>query len=292
MDQLMLPEIHLGRPQGLGPLTVFPLWTAVPPFTDLMTAGDIQIGVTELPQPDYTRVVISNPGSTPVLVLEGELLVGGMQHRILAGDVVVAPKSSVTVPVMCVERGRWDGDRRHAHTNDRVALSIRAAVTGAEETAAQSEVWNRVSHLEGLYGSSATSSYLDVEAAAVNLPPVSYQPLPGQQGVLVGAAGYPAIVELFPSTRDIRRSIEALLRSVMLEAVRLPGDAKSVPGRRARRMVGHLEAMTLCEARDRESGLATPLASYNEKVMVRATDYHGALAHVVAFDRRHPLVRV
>lgn len=52
-------------------------------------------------------VVAQNTGKTPVLILEGESIVGAMQNRVVTMDVLLAPESKVEVPVGCVEHGRW-----------------------------------------------------------------------------------------------------------------------------------------------------------------------------------------
>ena len=215
-----------------------------------------------------------------------------MQHRAVASDVVIAPWSSLEVAVMCVEHGRWNGDHQHTYTGHRVPPSIRAAATGIDSDAAQAEVWSRVSGLESIYGASATESYVEIKEAAGCLPSVRYEPLPGQVGVLVGAAGYPALAEIYPSAEVLHGSIEALLESVLLEAMALPGANEPVPDRRARCMIGRLEALPLRVAPDHHAGLATSLESRSEKVVVRATEFDGSIVHVIAFDRRHPLARV
>lgn len=51
------------------------------------------------------RVV--NSGADPVLLLEGDELVGAKQNRVVNSSVLVAADSELTLPVSCVERGRW-----------------------------------------------------------------------------------------------------------------------------------------------------------------------------------------
>ena len=88
-----LPEIHVGRPQTVGPLTVFPLWTGAPAPNGLVTGLGVELNISEVtPQPQVGNLVITNLSEVSVLVLEGELLVGGWQHRVLAHDVVVPPR--------------------------------------------------------------------------------------------------------------------------------------------------------------------------------------------------------
>jgi hypothetical protein len=46
-------------------------------------------------------------GDRPVVILEGDTLVGCKQNRVVAHSVVVAPGTRLAVPVGCMERGRW-----------------------------------------------------------------------------------------------------------------------------------------------------------------------------------------
>ncbi len=48
-----------------------------------------------------------NEGDLPILFLDGEELVGAKQNRILNTDVLMKRRSKKTIPVSCVEAGRW-----------------------------------------------------------------------------------------------------------------------------------------------------------------------------------------
>src|SRR3989304_4179076 len=51
------------------------------------------------------RVV--NKGDRAVLLLDSEELVGAKQNRILNTSVLIAAGQTITIPVSCVEQGRW-----------------------------------------------------------------------------------------------------------------------------------------------------------------------------------------
>ena len=52
-------------------------------------------------------LLVTNPGDSRVLFLEGEELRGAKQNRVLNTSVLVAAHSKTTIPVSCVEQGRW-----------------------------------------------------------------------------------------------------------------------------------------------------------------------------------------
>src|SRR5438105_6220871 len=50
---------------------------------------------------------VVNRGVLPVLLVDGEELVGAKQNRVLNLTILVAPGTTTVIPVSCVEAGRW-----------------------------------------------------------------------------------------------------------------------------------------------------------------------------------------
>lgn len=67
------------------------------------------IKITEGNGEYYNGVMVSNTGPKPILLLAGDLLVGGHQDRVVARDVVVMPGETKNIEVFCVEKDRSDG---------------------------------------------------------------------------------------------------------------------------------------------------------------------------------------
>ena len=91
-------------------------------------------------------LVVENRGHEPILMLGGELLLGGKQNRVLRDDVLLSARSGpVEVPVACIERGRWRG---HAPTfkghRSVAALGVRGATQSGRS---QSEVWESADYV-------------------------------------------------------------------------------------------------------------------------------------------------
>jgi hypothetical protein len=53
------------------------------------------------------ELVARNRGALPVLVLEGEAIVGAKQNRTVVASVLVGAGQTVSIPVGCVQQGRW-----------------------------------------------------------------------------------------------------------------------------------------------------------------------------------------
>lgn len=105
-----------------------------------------------------------------VFFMDGDILQGAKQNRVLNTSVLVAPNSKIKLPVSCVEQGRWHYVSNKFKPSDYVSpRDIRARKSEAVKRnlrrennyfADQSEVWNRVRRIASDYG--AVSSTMDL----------------------------------------------------------------------------------------------------------------------------------
>ena len=299
---ITLPGLHLGAPVQAGPLTIFPIWTDAPldtrPYrTTLPKAGK----VAELPDgPSVPELTVSNPGAAPILLIEGALLEGGWQHRVLAHSVLVGAHDDATVEVRCVEQRRWGGDRNQ-HLGSRTApLAVRGALRGIRtgvprqaehlHSADQGDVWDRVAHYERSYGRSDTSSLVEVQTNVDNqVQDVlrTARPLPAQRGVLFGIAGHPVLLEVFDHPQTLIDQWDAILSSVTIDALLTP--AEPTTGRRARAFVARAMATSVAETGP--AGAATAFAGTDGNlVSARGLTAAGRLLHASVVNIRHQVV--
>ena len=111
-DFLAAP-LRVGDPDVHGPLAVFPLFgpraarssTSRSPRASRrgLLVKEIEGGAS------VNDLVVLNPTDVPVLLYEGEEVLGAQQNRTFDVSVLVAAGRSLRVPVSCVEHGRWDG---------------------------------------------------------------------------------------------------------------------------------------------------------------------------------------
>jgi len=52
-------------------------------------------------------LLLRNKGTMPILILDGEELVGGKQNRVVNTTILAPPGCELTIPVACMEQGRW-----------------------------------------------------------------------------------------------------------------------------------------------------------------------------------------
>src|SRR3954470_19961804 len=121
-EQIALPTLHdhlaeplrVGAPDVRGPLAVFPLFGPPPrlDYRSFAQASALGVSITELEGgASVNDLFVVNPLDKPVLLYEGEEVLGAQQNRTFDVSVLVPAQTSLQVPVSCVEHGRWDGSR-------------------------------------------------------------------------------------------------------------------------------------------------------------------------------------
>jgi hypothetical protein len=172
-------EITVAAPTVVGSLAVFPLIADRSPSVRYISFAEaVQRGasVKELPGgASVNDLIVNNPLDVPVLLYEGEEVLGAQQNRTFDVSVLIAAHSVLQVPVSCVEAGRWDGGR-HSESfepapqtaNPRLRqmknTQARASLAaGMEARAVQGEVWREVAAAASRHGvNSHTGAMHDV----------------------------------------------------------------------------------------------------------------------------------
>ncbi|HSB41457.1 MAG TPA: DUF6569 family protein, partial [Methylomirabilota bacterium] len=144
-----LAGLVLGPAATQGALSV--LWlraadAATPPIEILtLDEGRAQgtLVVTEHAQASVPELIADNRGKAYVLLLAGEILIGGKQNRVLREDLLLPPRSGPrSIGVYCVEQGRWNEGRKDFESRGSVLQpSVRSEVL---RRADQSRIWSGV----------------------------------------------------------------------------------------------------------------------------------------------------
>lgn len=151
----LLQHVHLGAPVSALGLAFVPLFNARAEVrfedgVDAVARGALRVSEVAVAQVPSVRVV--NVGAAPVLLGEGSLLTGGLQDRVTGQPAWIAPGGEATVPVHCVERGRWGrrGGQAEEFRADRAPLAL--AERGAGVPRSQATTWDVVGELRRARG--------------------------------------------------------------------------------------------------------------------------------------------
>src|SRR5882672_8362891 len=258
-----LADLRPGEPLRHGPLTVIPLTAGPAPEPDWLTlaeAGEAMI-IEEVSQAGQVpTLAVTNAADRPVLLLDGEELVGAKQNRVLNTTVLIAKGARLDIPVSCVEQGRWAyksatfaaGDATlyasaRAKKAARVTMSLRA---GRRHTSDQGEVWADMSFMAAAHDVKSDTGAMrdfyeryqqDVAAARAALAAQ-----PGQCGALVYLGGRWIGLELFPSPGLFTRAWSRLCAGYAADAVGAVDSEGAPPDPRV--ILGRLRRLEVEEA--------------------------------------------
>ena len=107
----------LGSPQTAGPLAVFPIFGPEPRwrYRSLAQASARGAFVAEVDDHGSVNdVLVANITDEPLLLYEGEVILGARQNRAIDAPVLVPAYVQLSVSVSCIEQGRWETGKRRA----------------------------------------------------------------------------------------------------------------------------------------------------------------------------------
>jgi hypothetical protein len=283
-----MQKVHVGSGTAHGALGVFPVWGEVDIERDYNTAVTAA-HVSEKAAPEVNTLMVANTADRPLLLLEGRLLEGGWQNRMVARSVLVAPNDELAVDVVCVEARRWSGQRRHADSHRRATTRVRAGLRANGNR--QTDVWQRVSEYESRYGSNATASFTEhADRAADDITPLvrGLRPFPGQIGIVIAISGHPVSAEMFDSPLTLAEQFQSIVAAAAMDAVERPAEV--TPSRRVRRFIELATPVPL--RRTASAGAGITLVGNSEDASISLLRWHDRDVHTSLLNPRHELVAV
>ena len=120
--------LKFGDTQTYGRLTIRPVIAEGDVSLPFLTLEEAQakdlLEITETSEDgSVPELLVKNTGDTDVILIEGEILEGAKQNRMVNTTIIVPAKTEMTIPVTCVERGRWHYKRRNFRSAGHVAYS-------------------------------------------------------------------------------------------------------------------------------------------------------------------------
>ncbi len=313
-----LSAVTLGAPASCEALTMFPLLgpsaaEAPPAYFTLDEA--LAHGLTDITeiseQGSVPALSVVNKADKPVLILDGEELLGAKQNRVVNLTILVPAHAALTIPVSCVEAGRWRARSRSFAAAPRTQYSSgrmkrMSQVTESIRRSAgrqsdQAEVWADIAQMSARLDAESSTGAMEemftrhhdftercVEALA---------PVPGQAGALFLVDGRVVGFDLFDSTATLRRLLPKLVRSVAVDAIEVQTSSDSgdpTPGPRKGRRVsdslllkvaeGFLQSTSGSDVHVADAvGMGRDLRLTGLKISGAALDVDATLVHLSAF---------
>ena len=231
-------SLELQAPQIAGPLAVVPIVgaTGLGPTHHVLLDSALKTGMVRITEVSEGGVVpellLVNDGPLPVLLLDGEELVGAKQNRILNLTVLAAARARTLIPVSCVEAHRWSWRSRHFEGTDRTLYAearrrkmadVSQSLRHGSRRSDQGAIWEGIA-----YKSARLAVHSDTGAAAAMYEHLgqdldqmlrTFETVTGQTGAGFMINGRLSGLELFASPEDFEHLFPKLVRSYGLDAV-------------------------------------------------------------------------
>ncbi|MCC6739329.1 MAG: hypothetical protein IT452_09800 [Planctomycetia bacterium] len=254
----LLETCRPGAALSRGNLTVVPLFgppcgPEVTLLRDALRDGSAEI--TEVgEQGSVNLLLVRNRGDRPLLLLDGDLVVGGKQNRVVNATFLVGARSEARIPVSCVEHGRWrhEGKRFEASAaslnlglkSAKFARLMESLKRDGRYDADQGAVWDDVASYSARRGVASRTDAL-ADAVEVSLPGAEQlaqgiRPAEGQTGLAVFINGRFAGLDLFGRPAVLAAAHDALVRASALEAMDQAGGTRAARRVSARAVLGRL----------------------------------------------------
>ncbi|MCA1620018.1 MAG: hypothetical protein LC795_12030 [Acidobacteria bacterium] len=236
-----IENLYTGEPVQVGQLKVTPVFIrqefAPLPLLEFEEAlGRGLVEVTEVSEGgSVPNLFVKNKADRDVIIIDGEMLVGAKQNRVVNTTIVVPAGASVEIPVTCVEQGRWRYSSRNfsssrGHSSSSLRSLKHRTVTDSlrsrgEYTSDQGSVWGDIrAKMSRMGSSSPTMSLTDVYESSVSGEDEAR--LAEQVGARPGQVGYVAHVregfaggDVFGSEELCRAKLAKLLRGHYLDSL-------------------------------------------------------------------------
>ena len=235
----LLDGLRLGEPQGRSKLQLVPLIKVEPTRLHLdyvLVEEALARGLLNIIEEGRVgEVRVSSSTDSHTLLLAGEELAGAWQDRILNVDVLLRPRGNTTIPVSCIEKGRWAGSSTsfmagmygppmvRAVTTQSVGRNLLASSAACSD---QQAVWAAVDTLltrtGSISGSRAMSAIFPQHQSALDLLLNGLRCPANAVGVIAVVNGEFAAVDIFDRPSTLSQIWRRLTQAYAAHALILP----------------------------------------------------------------------
>jgi hypothetical protein len=248
-----LADVALGPQVTFQNLTMVPLLQRSAPaelhgtpnylvLDDALARGGVEITeVSEQGRVPDLRVV--NRGPEPVLIVDGEELVGAKQNRVVNLTILVPAASELTIPVSCVEAGRWRSRSKTFAAAPRAQYATGRARKMAQVTASmsaigsarsdQAQVWDDIAEKSARLDASSPTAAMEAiftrHAGLVDAFVSACRSVDRQVGALFVVNGRVIGFDVFDRPETLCAVLPKIVRSVAIDALDAPPAAGKSP---------------------------------------------------------------
>ena len=219
--ELMDPQIHKN-------IAIVPIKTPLNHKIDLMTLKKgFELDLVDVKECEHSTVntlIVKNKSVVPLLLIDGEEIVGGDQNRIIDATILIAPQSEKKIPVDCTEHGRWGYKSEFKHSENIANYTTRLAKRHAfrNKGNVQQAVWDSINELEMSRSFSSPTQAMSesYDDAKEDLDEIidAFDIVEGQTGIVMVIDGEVKGFEIFLNSEIYREYHEKIIKSYLINA--------------------------------------------------------------------------
>ena len=252
-----ISRLEVEVPKTTQGLSMFPLRSRSEDTIDYLLLGDAlatgQVTVREVSERgSVSDLMVDNRANQPVLIIDGEELVGAKQNRVVNLTLLMPAAKSTSVPVTCVEQGRWSPESNPFELSQRVHHSRgRAAKLASVQASMRFEgtrysdqlaIWRDISDkaraMDASSPTGAMGALFEQHASALDEIVGYFSAEPEVCGGIFAIAGQVCGLDIFDKPGTFAALLPKLVRSYAIDALEHgegSGPSSNPPGVEAAR---------------------------------------------------------
>lgn len=287
---ITIEDIEILNYQSHKNMAIIPIKTPPSYKFDILTLKKgFELGLAEVKECEHSTVntlIVKNNSVTPLLLVDGEEIIGGDQNRIVNATILIAPNSEEKIPVNCTEHGRWAYKSEFKQSEYMANYRTRSAKEKAVRAnmSEQQAVWDSIEDLEMSRSFSSPTQAMSesYENLKVDLDEFisNFKALDGQTGAVIIIDGEIKGFELFLNSQIYHEYHEKILKSYLID-IDIDDSAFTVNTDVATNLIE--EALSVEYAAKKSNGLEEAFEFENSEGLGTAYLYKDELIHMSYF---------
>ncbi len=218
--EVLEPQVHEN-------MVILPIKSKISYNLDILTLKKgLELGLVEVKECEKSTVntiTVKNNAVTPLILIDGEEILGANQNRIVNNTLLIAPKTTQPISVSCTEHGRWNYKSEFKQSEYIANFNTRRAKEFATRSHGNSQqaIWNSIKSLEveNSYKSPTSAMSESYENLKIDHNEFlkAFKIVEGQCGVLVIQNGEIKGFEMFYNHQIYKEYHEKILRSYLID---------------------------------------------------------------------------
>ena len=233
-----LSTLHLGDVSVHQNMAVMSILSSHAEIADYLTLDEAlskkSVHIKELSEEGVVpQLLLINEGAKPILLLDGEELLGAKQNRLINLTILAPAKQSITIPVSCVEAGRWHHQSEHFTASESMSFHEVRAKKAYQVSASlrshrghhsdQLKIWDSIDRKAcSMDTPSATSAMSEIFRRyddSLDSFCEAFSVTENQVGALFAINGEIMGFEFFDASSTLEKTFPKLIKSYALDAI-------------------------------------------------------------------------